>query len=103
MYLPLNSDDRHRAVDRYLEQVPDLLDVLNEQGYEGGIGANVCVDPTTGGNLVAFSSGYGDGGDKVWFGLAADGRAVAVVTDFQVLDLGRGVHPWIESLRPGAP
>jgi nucleoid DNA-binding protein len=37
------------------------------------------------GSLIAFSSGYGDGAYKSYFGLTEDARAVALVTDFGVV------------------
>jgi hypothetical protein len=86
------------AYDRYRAQIPGLLSVLSACGYGAGITANACVVPETGANLIAFSSGYGDGSYEVWFGLAGDGAVAAVVTDFQVIDFGRGVHPFIDAL-----
>ena len=38
--------------------------------------------PTDAGNVAFFSSGYGDGAYPSYFGYDADGRLVAVVTDF---------------------
>ena len=37
-------------------------------------------------DIVAFPSGYGDGAFGTWLGIDEDGRAVAVLTDFGVLD-----------------
>ncbi|WCD81472.1 DUF4241 domain-containing protein [Pseudomonas sp. TUM22785] len=41
--------------------------------------------PTDAGNVALFSSGYGDGAYPSYFGYDADGRLVAVVTDFLLL------------------
>lgn len=41
--------------------------------------------PTDAGNVAFFSSGYGDGAYPSYFGYDADGRLVAVVTDFLLL------------------
>jgi hypothetical protein len=43
------------------------------------------LDPETGANIVAFSSGDGDGCYASYFGLAADGSAACLVTDFGLL------------------
>jgi hypothetical protein len=44
------------------------------------------IDGATGANLVAFSSGFGDGFYPSYWGRDADGRITGLVTDFQVLD-----------------
>jgi len=67
-----------------------------------GEGVNVCVDPASGANLIAFHSGIGDGTYPSYFGFDAAGAAVALVTDFEIVDLGAGRHPWLEGLRPSA-
>jgi hypothetical protein len=43
------------------------------------------LDPETGANIIAFSSGDGDGCYASYFGLAADGSAACLVTDFGLL------------------
>jgi len=43
------------------------------------------LDPETGANIVAFPSGEGDGCYASYFGLAADGSAACLVTDFGLL------------------
>jgi hypothetical protein len=37
-------------------------------------------------NVIAFSSGWGDGAYPSYFGLDATGRAIVLLTDFQILD-----------------
>ena len=39
-----------------------------------------------GGNVIAFSTGYGDGSYPVFWGLAADGGPVCLLVDLRVLD-----------------
>jgi len=39
-----------------------------------------------GGNLIMFTSGWGDGLYASWFGYAADGTLAALITDFNVVD-----------------
>jgi hypothetical protein len=46
------------------------------------------LDPLTGANLVKFQSGDGDGCYASYFGLADDGAAVCLVTDFGLLVRG---------------
>ncbi|HXT99715.1 MAG TPA: DUF4241 domain-containing protein [Polyangia bacterium] len=77
---------------------PDLLEIMGREGY--GHWVNVCVDPATGANLVAFQSGAGDGVYKVFAGTDAAGKVAAFVTDFGIIDSGSGRHPWIEGLDP---
>ena len=55
--------------------------------------ANVVLDEATGANLIAFSSGFGDGDYPSYWGLDAAGRPVVLVTDFGVLDAPIGGSP----------
>jgi len=48
----------------------------------------VDVDPASGANVVAIASGFGDGSYPTWVGFDADGRPVAFLTDFGILDAG---------------
>src|SRR5262249_34373797 len=43
------------------------------------------LDPQTGANIICFPSGEGDGCYASYFGLAADGSAACLVTDFGML------------------
>jgi hypothetical protein len=45
----------------------------------------VTLDPATNGNVVMFSSGYGDGAYCSYWGHAKDGRVSCLVTDFGLL------------------
>jgi hypothetical protein len=68
-----------------------MLDALERSGYlrpaelrfEDGL------------SVVAFPSGFGDGAYPVWLGLGPSGRAVAVLTDFAILD-----HPLADTRSP---
>jgi len=44
-------------------------------------------EPARPANVAVFSSGWGDGSYPSWFGLDASGGAVALVTEFQLIDL----------------
>jgi len=49
--------------------------------------ANLTLDAATWLNLIAFSSGMGDGSYPSYWGHGPDGDLVCLVTDFQVLDM----------------
>jgi hypothetical protein len=53
---------------------------------------NLIVDEATGANVIAFSSGYGDGSYPSYWGHDLTGQRVALVTDFVVLDASRLTH-----------
>jgi hypothetical protein len=44
------------------------------------------LDPATGANLIAFSSGFGDGRYASYFGYDRDGQPACLVTDFAIFD-----------------
>lgn len=44
----------------------------------------VTVDPGTGGNLIAYQSGRGDGSYPVWIGRTADGDVTCLVADMLI-------------------
>lgn len=46
---------------------------------------NLTLDPDTGGNAIAFGSGYGDGSYASYWGFTADDELACLVTDFRVL------------------
>lgn len=48
--------------------------------------ANCCVDQETGSNIIAFSSGWGDGGYPSYFGYTEDGEIACLITEFGVFD-----------------
>jgi hypothetical protein len=50
--------------------------------------ADIPVGDGTGLNVVAFSSGWGDGGYPSYFGLDAAGKPLVLVTNFGILDGG---------------
>ncbi|WP_176960029.1 DUF4241 domain-containing protein [Lentzea jiangxiensis] len=61
-----------------------LIDALNAVG--GGRGPATVTDPRTGLNVVAFSTGWGDGVYPTWVGRNTAGDPVAFVTDFFVIN-----------------
>jgi hypothetical protein len=48
--------------------------------------ASIRPDPASDLSVIVFSTGYGDGVYASYFGFSADGRPVALVTDFQIVD-----------------
>ena len=82
------------------ENPPLLIDVMDEAGYKTNRWANLCIDPESGANLVVFHSGVGDGSYPSYWGFDERGALVALVTDFQIVDLGNGRHPWLEAVSP---
>ena len=66
--------------------VDRLVAALNRAPNSSWGWADLVVDPGTGANIVAFSSGFGDGAYATYVGLDASGGPVAFMTDFAVLD-----------------
>lgn len=64
----------------------DLIDALGAVG--GGRGPANVTDHETGLNVVAFSTGWGDGRYPTWVGRNTVGEPVAFVTDFLVINRG---------------
>lgn len=62
----------------------DLIDALGAVG--GGRGPANVVEPRSGLNVVAFSTGWGDGVYPTWVGRNTAGDPVAFVTDFFVIN-----------------
>jgi Protein of unknown function (DUF4241) len=61
-----------------------LLEALGATERPTWCWANHPVGPD--GNVIAFSTGYGDGAYPVFWGLAADGGPVCLLVDLRVLD-----------------
>lgn len=96
-----DGDTAHEVARRDTpDNTPSLLEVMNQAGYSKNRWVNLCVDPATGANLVAFHSGIGDGSYPSYWGFDERGALVALLTDFRIVDLGEGRHPWLESLTP---
>ncbi|MEU6487685.1 DUF4241 domain-containing protein [Streptomyces sp. NPDC046887] len=55
-------------------------------------GPHLVTAPGSGHNLVAFTSGWGDGAYPTWVGRGADGQVVSFVTDFHVVPDGVGAR-----------
>jgi hypothetical protein len=91
---PRDADRWHRAMDECQKALgPGLLQILYAAGYDHHHSANVCVEPETGANLIAFTSGAGDGVYSTFVGFGADGAPVALVTDFNLRDIDDDGEP----------
>ena len=74
----------HAPDARGTQPLDRLVEALGETERSTWCWANHTVGP--GGNVVAFSTGYGDGSYPVFWGLAADGGPVCLLVDLRVLD-----------------
>lgn len=63
----------------------ELLDTLNSTSVPTWSWANLLLDDATSANVIAFSSGWGDGFYPSYWGYDAASQRVALVTDFGVL------------------
>lgn len=68
-----------------LDELPKALYYDFSRGRKGKDGVGLTVDSESGGNLVAFSSGYGDGSYVSYWGIGASGEPSCLVTDFGIL------------------
>jgi hypothetical protein len=71
------------AYDAYIDDV--LLESLEKSNTDMCGWADLAIDTDTGGNLVAFSSGWGDGGYVTYIGYDAEGTVTCFTTDFMLL------------------
>jgi hypothetical protein len=75
------------------EQFYDQLDAMQSKTYVPTWSwADLLVDEATGANIIAFSSGWGDGCYPSYWGYDAADQRVALVTDFGVLNVSWLVH-----------
>ncbi|HEX9412280.1 MAG TPA: DUF4241 domain-containing protein [Ktedonobacterales bacterium] len=63
----------------------ELLDTLNRTYLPTWCWANLILDDASGANVIAFSSGWGDGFYPSYWGYDAASQRVALVADFGVL------------------
>ncbi|HEX9056512.1 MAG TPA: DUF4241 domain-containing protein [Ktedonobacterales bacterium] len=69
--------------DPFYDRLDDMLDKTYLPTWSW---ADLIVDETTGANIIAFSSGWGDGCYPSYWGYDAANQRVALVTDFGVLN-----------------
>ncbi len=73
------------SVDARLEKAWELMEAVVRGTTTSQQDWGVALNDATGGNLVLFSSGWGDGCYASYFGYAADDSLACLVTDFDVL------------------
>ena len=69
----------------------EIVDQMRSHERPGWSWASVVLDPSTGSNVVAFSSGMGDGFYSSFCAYDTEGELVCIVTDFQCEDWGLAV------------
>jgi len=65
------------------QRIEEALEITPDDDW---FSANIAVSQSPPTNAIAFSTGFGDGLYASWFGLDADGNAVCLLTDFEVVD-----------------
>jgi len=83
---PADDGAWHEAMQAVAAERKDLLELVNLAGYGTRPAASLCIDAQSGGNLVAFRSGAGDGSYGVYVGYDASGAVAAFVTDFGLIE-----------------
>ena len=73
------------SVDARLEEAWESMEAVVHATTTSPQNWGVALNDATGGNLVLFSSGWGDGCYASYFGYAADGSLACLITDFDVL------------------
>ncbi|MBN1203312.1 MAG: DUF4241 domain-containing protein [Myxococcaceae bacterium] len=87
------------VVERISDRSRQLVETFTEDGAPAWSSTALMLEPKSGANVVAFSSGTFAPASMAqreyssWWGLAADGRPVCLVTDLQRLDLPRPASP----------
>jgi len=91
--------DAAQAVDTQFPELDDFEDfcdqILATMGknsfgkHRAGHWANVRVNNETEANIIAFSSGWGDGGYASFWGCSATGNLTGLVTDFALFPTAR--------------
>jgi hypothetical protein len=71
----------------YDDETDPILKAMGQNWKQSSVSwANVCVDEERGVNIIAFESGWGDGGYPSYFGYDENEQVVCLITEFGVLD-----------------
>ncbi len=70
----------------YDEETDPILEAMEKNRSLSSSWAYACVNQDTGANIIAFSSGCGDGGYPSYFGYDQDENIICLITDFGLLD-----------------
>jgi len=71
----------------------EILAQMRTHQRESWTWADIVLDAKTGANVVAFSSGMGDGLYSSFCGYDADGELACIATDFQCEEWSPAVRP----------
>jgi hypothetical protein len=77
-------DDSIYAEDEEEILIYQLQNLLEDHQMYTCSWANMCVDRRLGANVIAFSSGWGDGVYPTYIGIDRERKIISVVTDFHV-------------------
>ncbi len=69
--------------DIYFDKISEEMDKTYVDTWSW---ANVCLNPSTEANIICFSTGDGDGAYASYFGVDNEGRALCLVTDFELFE-----------------
>ncbi len=78
----ITCDELEKSTDDMFDLLDDALEESYVPTYDT---ANVCL-PDSEHNIVAFSSGYGDGSYPTFWGFDKNGELCSLITDFLVVD-----------------
>lgn len=76
---PLSDEE----FDQFYERLDQALDRTYKDTWDW---ANLCLDETTGLNIMAFHSGWGEGCYPSYWGYDQQGNLVSLITDFKLFD-----------------
>ena len=80
--LKQGAPSNEEASDTFDETLADVMEQTYANTRSWG---EVIVDSASGLNVIAFSSGWGDGTYDSYWGLNSGGEAVCLLTDFRVV------------------
>jgi hypothetical protein len=69
------------------EAMARIVDNTHDDVFTSVLGGQIAEvsDPASGANLIAFSSGWGDGSYPTWIGRTTDGEVACFIADMLVL------------------
>jgi hypothetical protein len=79
-----------KKMDRDEDYWQRITDTIEEEYVPSWGWANMVMSRTTGANLVAFSTGWGDGGYPSFWGYDAGNEVACLVSDFGLLTAAAG-------------
>jgi hypothetical protein len=83
--------DDEDYTDTYANRLIELIEEKDKNEDLAWGWANLCIDPSTQANVIAFMSGFGDGIYGSYFGYDEENNLVSIVTDFSVVDFSGAI------------